>query len=328
MKREKKCTDNNILGKHDYDPGSEIELKPKAKKRNKHERLRPLYEKTLMNRRTGRPDVTKLAMIVFLCAFLFSLGKLLSILVEYRSIDSLYDEVQEEYTKRDENLIDVDLAKLRKVNKDVIGWIYIPDTNVNFPLLKGKTNKQYLFQSYKKKYLTAGSIYMDYRCSKDLSDRNTVIYGHNMHNGAMFGRLKRYAKKSYRDKHPYIYVMRQNGDWYKYSVIAYFLADITGPVYDLPLGSDADAEDMKALTETIRQENTYGDEDNMILTEYDRLLTLSTCTMDSRNDVRVVVISKLVENYAAEKDADSNTTSKQPGKSKDATGKSTGKSTN
>ncbi len=181
---------------------------------------------------------------------------------------------------------------IREVNEDVVGWIYIPDTNVNFPVLQGKSNKQYLFQSYKKEYLTAGSIFIDYRCKADFTDRNTVIYGHNMHNGSMFGKLKKYKREEYRDDHPYVYLMDVGRQWNKYEVIAYFQAAVSGAVYDLPLESDCSEERFELLKETIAEENLYAN--SAELSEDDRLITLSTCTQDSRNDVRVVVIGKLV----------------------------------
>ena len=243
---------------------------------------------------TGKAKLNRILTVLFLCVFLFSLYKAANILLEYRNINKLYDETLSQYTSGADNApIEVDLAGLREVNKDVIGWIYIPDTNVNFPLLQGKSNKQYLFQSYKKEYLTAGSIFIDYRCRADLTDKNTVIYGHNMHNGSMFGKLKKYADEDYREGHPYVYLMRADGRWNKYEIIAYFQAAVSGAVYDLPLEADGEDERFERLKETMAEENLYGESAD--LSESDRLITLSTCTQDSRNDVRVVVIAKLVQ---------------------------------
>ena len=242
---------------------------------------------------TGKAKLNRIVTVLFLCVFLFSLYKAGNILLEYYNINRFYDETLSQYaTGTDSLLPDVDLKALRKVNKDVIGWIYIPDTNVNFPILKGKTNKQYLFQSYKKEYLTAGSIFIDYRCGRDFCDKNTVIYGHNMHNGSMFGKLKKYKSEKYKSKHPYIYILLPGDVLNKYEIIAYFQADVTGAVYDLPLQGDCSEEQFERLKETIAEENLYTG--SAAISEDDRLITLSTCTQDSRNDVRVVVIAKLV----------------------------------
>ena len=245
---------------------------------------------------TGKAKLNRILTVLFLCMFLFSLYKAANILLEYRNIERLYDETLVQYTSEenetDKAPIEVDLAELRDVNEDICGWIYIPDTNVNFPLLQGKSNKQYLFQSYKKEYLTAGSIFIDYRCRADLTDKNTVIYGHNMHNGSMFGKLKKYADEDYRNEHPYVYLMRADGRWNKYEIIAYFQAAVDGALYDLPIESDCSEERFERLKEAIAEENLYAS--STTLSEDDRLITLSTCTQDSRNDVRVVVIAKLV----------------------------------
>ena len=110
----------------------------------------------------------------------------------------------------------MDFEGLLAVNDDIIGWIYIENTDISYPVLCGRDNQQYLFQSYEKKYLTAGSIYIDYRCSRDFTDSRTVIYGHNMHNGSMFGKLDKFTKESYMKEHPYVYILLPSGETLKY----------------------------------------------------------------------------------------------------------------
>lgn len=240
--------------------------------------------------------------LVFLAVFLFSLYKIVGILWEYRQIDNFYEETDRNFVQiprqNEENnsetlLPKVDFEALKKVNEDVIGWIYIEDTNISFPILQGKTNAQYLFQSYKKEYLTAGSIFIDYRCGSDFNDKNTVIYGHNMHNGSMFGSLKKYKNGEYKNEHPYIYILMPDNTCNKYEVIAFYQAAVDGSVYRLPLGADCEEKDFDNLAETIRSTNQYSDMKEM---EYeDRFITLSTCTQDSREDIRVAITAKLVE---------------------------------
>ena len=234
-------------------------------------------------------------MIAFLGVFLFSLYKIIGIVWEYRQIDDFYDKTEKTYIQdeKDRFLPEVDFKALRRENENIIGWIYIEDTNISFPILKGKTNKQYLFQSYKKEYLTAGSIFIDYRCGGDFSDKNTVIYGHNMHNGSMFGSLKKYKDDEYKNEHPYIYILMPDNSWNKYEVIAFYQAAVDGPLYKLPLRADCEEKDFDNLAETIKNENLYSDMEEM---KYeDSFITLSTCTQDSREDVRVAITAKLLE---------------------------------
>lgn len=240
--------------------------------------------------------------LVFLAVFLFSLYKIVGILWEYRQIDNFYEDTDRNFVQisrqNEENssetlLPKVDFEALKKANEDVIGWIYIEDTNISFPILQGKTNKQYLFQSYKKEYLTAGSIFIDYRCGSDFNDKNTVIYGHNMHNGSMFGGLKKYKNGEYKNEHSYIYILLPDASWKKYEVIAFYQADVEGALYQLPLSNSCGEETFEKLAETVRNANEYADPAEM---KYDdSFITLSTCTQDSREDVRVAVTAKLVE---------------------------------
>ena len=163
----------------------------------------------------------------------------------------------------------MDFEGLLAVKDDIIGWIYIENTDISYPVLCGRDNQQYLFQSYEKKYLTAGSIYIDYRCSRDFTDSRTVIYGHNMHNGSMFGKLDKFTKESYMKEHPYVYILLPSGETLKYEVKKAYKADVEGKVYDLPSGEAQNPEDRK--------------------------LYLSTCTEDSSDTHRFVVECELVE---------------------------------
>ena len=221
----------------------------------------------------------RVMVLLLLAVFLFSLYRVLHILQGYRTAQAVYDKAAQTYmlpvermdgdAQAEEMPPQIDFEGLRAVNRDVIGWIFIEGTDVNYPLLAGADNQQYLFQSYMKKYAVAGSIFLDYRCSTNLSDYHTVIYGHNMKNGMMFGKLDRYQKADYLAEHPYVYILLPEGGWKKYRVLDCGQAAIDGETYDLPRSTeDADA---------------------------DRLLTLSTCTNDSRDDVRFVVNCVLEE---------------------------------
>lgn len=87
--------------------------------------------------------------------------------------------------------INVDFASLKSINDDVIGWIYMEALpQISYPMVQGKDNNMYLHQTYEKNYNFAGTIFIDYENKRDFSDCNTLVYGHNMKNGSMFGMLK------------------------------------------------------------------------------------------------------------------------------------------
>ena len=90
------------------------------------------------------------------------------------------DENDSEKIKRE---LFVDFESLQAINKDVVGWIFIEDTVVNYPVLHSKKNNdEYLYTTYDGKQNNSGSIFADYRNNADFTDDNTVLYGHNMKN--------------------------------------------------------------------------------------------------------------------------------------------------
>lgn len=224
---------------------------------------------------SNRQILRIIGIAVCIAVFLFALYNIITIFLNYREIDRTYDEAVRDYTQipsqeeRLNSIPDVDFEKLISQNDDIIGWIFIEGTDISYPLLCGRDNQQYLFQSYEKKYLTAGSIYIDYRCSRDFSDSRTVVYGHNMHNGSMFGKLDKFTRESYMKEHPYVFILLPDGETLKYEVKKAYKADIEGEVYKLPSAEAKNPDDRK--------------------------LYLSTCTEDSSDTHRFVVECELVE---------------------------------
>ena len=224
---------------------------------------------------SNRQILRIIGIAVCIAVFLFALYNIITIFLNYREIDRTYDEAVRDYTQipsqeeRLNSIPDVDFEKLISQNDDIIGWIFIEGTDVSYPVLCGRDNQQYLFQSYEKKYLTAGSIYIDYRCSRDFTDSRMVVYGHNMHNGSMFGKLDKFTKESYMKEHPYVYILLPDGEALKYEVKKAYKAHIEGEVYKLPSAEAKNPDDRK--------------------------LYLSTCTEDSSDTQRFVVECELVE---------------------------------
>ncbi len=88
----------------------------------------------------------------------------------------------------------IDWGELRKLNPDIVGWIYAPGTVINYPVVQGRDNTTYLTRSYLGEKNICGAIFLDSRCYRDLSDRNLIVYGHNMRDGSMFATLNDYLK--------------------------------------------------------------------------------------------------------------------------------------
>ena len=254
----------------------------------------------------------KIQMIVFvLCiaVFVLSAWKLYGIQSNYKEGDELYASVEEEVitvlsdeeeeseveenTKNGENkkkkknkkkktpMISVDFATLKKKNPDIIAWLYIPYSDISYPLLQGSDNETYLHKAYDGQSSIFGSIFMDFRNHPDFSDQHTIIYGHNMKNGSMFGTLKQYCDASFYKKNKNFYVLTEDGT-YQYRVFSYHVADALGKVYTV-FYEDEDA--FQSYLNLVVQ-SSYLDTGVDVSTD-DKVITLSTCTGD--DDSRFVV---------------------------------------
>lgn len=166
----------------------------------------------------------------------------------------------------------MDLAALRETNPDVIGWIRIPGTKVNYPLLQGEDNDYYLKHAWDHRNTSVGSIFLEHRNSADLTDYNTIVYGHNMNDGSMFAGLRKFSAQGYWEKHPYVYILSDAGV-YRYEIFASYKAPVDSVTYGLSFHQvETKAafllhalENSKIRTEIIPQ-------------EHDCILTLSTCS--------------------------------------------------
>ena len=113
------------------------------------------------------------------------------------------------------------LEELQKNNSDIVAWIEIEGTEINYPVLQGKDNSYYMTHDYQKKYSSNGSVFLDKDYSWDIPSTNLLIYGHNMNNNTMFQDLLSYQKESFYKEHPNIRFTTKNEDVY-FEIIAVF----------------------------------------------------------------------------------------------------------
>ncbi len=112
----------------------------------------------------------------------------------------IYDSVKiEEYL---EEIVEKDSSskELFNINKNIVGYIKIDNTSINYPILKGKDNIEYLSKNYKDEYSFSGSIFLDYR-NNNFNDNYSIVYGHNLYRGGMFSDIKKYKDESFFNKH-------------------------------------------------------------------------------------------------------------------------------
>ena len=171
-----------------------------------------------------------------------------------------------------QTLMDMDLDALREVNPDVVGWILIPDTKINYPLMQGEDNDYYLNHTWDQKKNGAGSIYLEQLSNPELTDFNTIIYGHNMANGSMFANLHQYRYQNFWESHPYVYIRTDEGV-YRYEIFSAYRANVDSNTYAL---SFSDEEFKEEFLQYILSESVIETGVQPEIT--DRILTLSTCS--------------------------------------------------
>lgn len=170
----------------------------------------------------------------------------------------------------------VDFEALRQINPDVIGWIYIENTNINYPIVQGVDNDHYLHYLFDGTKNRAGSIFLDFRCSADLSDRHSIIYGHHLKNKTMFSRLMRYKKQSFYDEHTEILIVTPDA-YYSLRVFSGYVADNHSGAWDLDLSDEEHAQWIEALRKKSCFQTDYAPSPG------DAIVTLSTCTYEFDN---------------------------------------------
>lgn len=142
-----------------------------------------------------------IAMIFFVLALSISLYYLIINFFEFRNCNKANVELVDEVivNKEHSSKIQIDWEKMNNINEDIIGWIKIDDTNINYPILKDNENLKYLKHSYDGLYNSNGSIFtID---NKPFNQDITTIYGHNMKNGIMFSELSKYMDKEFLNNH-------------------------------------------------------------------------------------------------------------------------------
>ena len=185
----------------------------------------------------------------------------------------------------------VDFEALRENGPDIIGWLSLPDTAINYPVTQTDNNEYYLHHLYDGTYNKVGCLFADYENQEDFSDRNTIIYGHNMRDGSMFATLNEYDGQSYYDGHPQMYLVTPDGGY----IVDIFTAFVAKPGES---GSDTSPwrlnfkDDGAYTTWLSEMAGRSVIETDVAVTSSDKVLTLSTCTPGGAS--RFIVMGKMI----------------------------------
>jgi sortase B len=210
---------------------------------------------------------------------------------ESQSVNTLSDNAVRIYvndnmeTNNDDNdneetlKLQVDFDYLKNENEDIKAWLYSPDTSINYPIAQSEDNDYYLHRLTDKTYNLAGTLFIDYRNNPDFSDFVTIVYGHNMKNGTMFGTLDNYKNQEYYNEHPLMYLATPNQS-YTLELIAGYVTDADSDAYIIPQTSDERDEFLKDVIKRSTFDSGISIDD---VARDDRLVMLSTCSYEYEN---------------------------------------------
>lgn len=234
------------------------------------------------------------AIIIFICIsmMIFSGIRITEWLKENKQNKNIIQDISNTVSI-DENLdnkdkYDIDFESLKQKNNDIIAWIKVNGTEIEYPVVKTTNNDYYMNHSFDKSYNSAGWIFIDYRNKLDGEDKNMVIYGHNRRDGSIFGTLKNILTEEwYNNEKNYLIPFITESDKSAYQVFSIYR--IEKEDYYITTNFKDDEEYEKFLdTIKARSIKDFGVE----VTRQDRIITLSTCA--DNNKYRVVLHAKKV----------------------------------
>lgn len=243
--------------------------------------------------------VWKLVMLLGIGMILIAGWNIYRISKDYNDSNALYDALSDSYVTADQKTQEaqeekwyesaqIDLEKLQKKNGDVTGWLYFENEDISYPIMYSGDDTTYLHTALDGSYASAGSIFMEGNNKPDFEDSHTIIYGHNMRNLSMFGKLRYYKQKEYYDDHAYFQIFTEKGI-YRYQIFAYADVPADSVVYQVPYGAD---DSFESFIQQLRKQSYY--DTGVEVTQNDKVVTLSTC---STTGMRFIVNAVRVDEY-------------------------------
>lgn len=185
-----------------------------------------------------------------------------------------------------EHINGVDFKSLKRINPDVVGWIAAKGTGIDYPVVRGKDNEFYLHHLFTGERNKLGSIFMDYRNHSDFSDKNTIIYGHNMKDGSMFFSITKYKDQQYYDNFPTMLLYTPAGNF----KVELFAGIVINGNYESVRTNFKDNHDFQSYIDSLKNKSTFNS--NTIIKADDKIITLCTCSYEF-NNARYALYGKL-----------------------------------
>ena len=209
-----------------------------------------------------------------------------TILHNYKISRDIYDKIAD-VAMPDGFTGDIDFDALRKINPDIVGWIYYEGTNINYPIVQGSDNDYYLHITFEGSWAIGGTLFVDAITEAPFNQFNTIVYGHHMQDHTMFGDIQELKDTEYCKKHPQFELITPEGK-YHLRICAFLNQPADSAIYTTNFKEDEGKQQyinlITGLANYITSETMNVD---------DRLVVLSTCAYEYQ-DARYMVICKMV----------------------------------
>ena len=230
--------------------------------------------------------LTLILSIICIIGLIYSTKKIIEWIDNKKENNDIKEETKKyikiEKENEEEKYI-VDFKTLKEQNNDTVAYLKVNNTDVEYVVVKGTDNEYYLNHNFNKEYNVAGWIFADYKNNLDGTDKNIIIYGHNMKDGSMFAPLKEILKEQKKET---ITLITQEKT-ITYEIFSSYT--INPEEYYITTNFEDDEAYMNFLN-TIKQRSIYDYDVN--INEFDKIITLSTCTETGKN--RIVVHAKQI----------------------------------
>lgn len=185
----------------------------------------------------------------------------------------------------------IDFESLQQQNDELIGWLKVRALDISYPVMQAEDNEFYLHRTFEKEYNFAGCIFLNCDNKSDFTDMNSIVYGHNMKNGSMFGKIKEFQDEEVFNKSKYFWIYTKDLI-FQYRIFSVAVVNNSGLAYQ----TFYTKEKFQELLD-YAYENSEVDTSGVEVTPDDKIVTLSTCTGDDAT--RRVVFGKLAQVYAS-----------------------------
>lgn len=234
--------------------------------------------------------IRRIILVISIGVFIFAAYNLINIFLAYHKADVIYDNIQQDvldedsHTKvvigEDEQEVEIPFTynhqALLNINSQGIGYIYIPSIDCRLPMVQGDDNDYYLTHTFNKEYSANGCLFEDYRINGGLSASQIIIYGHNMRNGAMFGKLKNYQDYSFWNNSGNDVLYIYTGNVIKeYKIFSCYISEAISDAYTFNFPT---LESMRDYAVNMKAKSMY--DTGVDVSTATQVITLSTCTND------------------------------------------------